>query len=52
MQEDEAEVMEDNRGEEHSSVEYSVVGDEDVVVEVCHSVTGVMVGDTLLPTVQ
>ena len=51
-QEDVVEVREDNRGEELSLVEFSVDEDEDVAVEVCHSATGVMVGDTLLLTVQ
>ena len=49
-QEDVAEVREDSRGEELSSVEYSVVEDEDVAVEVCHSATGVTVGGTSLLT--
>ena len=55
VQEDEAEDREANRGEEFSSVEYSEVVvvevDEDVAEEVCHSVTGVMVGGTSLLTV-
>ena len=49
-QEDEAEAKEDHRGEELSSVEFSVVADEVVAEEEHHSVTGAMVGGTLLLT--
>ena len=54
VQEDEAEVREDSRGEEYSSVEYREV----VVVEVdedevgCLNATGAMVGGTSLLIVQ
>ena len=49
-QEDEAEAKEDNRGEELSLEEFSVVADEAVAEEEHHSVTGAMVGGTLLLT--
>ena len=52
VQEDVAEAKEDNRGEELSSVEFSVVVDEAVAEEEHHSVTGAMVGGTSLLIVQ
>ena len=49
-QEDGAEVREDNRGEERSLEEFSVVADEAVAEEEHHSATDAMVGGTLLLT--